>query len=96
MTGQQQMILNKLILQLKEIAISHGKQTEATPNSVLITDKGEGSDDRIVKSGEYSSGAKGIFSFNPKIEFPHFDGVNPRGWIKKCTKYFNLCKVPGN
>jgi len=31
--------------------------------------------------------------FNPKIEFPVFEGNDPRGWIKKCTRYFGLCKV---
>jgi len=31
--------------------------------------------------------------FNPKIEFPGFDGHNPREWIKKCTRYFSLCKT---
>jgi len=23
-----------------------------------------------------------------------FDGTNPRDWIKKCTRYFTLCKIP--
>ncbi|XP_021768532.1 uncharacterized protein LOC110732838 [Chenopodium quinoa] len=30
---------------------------------------------------------------NPKLEFPKFNGVNPRIWVKKCCKYFNLCKI---
>ena len=30
----------------------------------------------------------------PKLEFPKFDGSNPRIWIKKCCKYFSLCKIP--
>ena len=34
------------------------------------------------------------FHVNPKVEFPSFDGNNPRGWIKKCTRYFTLCKIP--
>ncbi|KAL2930706.1 Transcription factor bHLH25 [Bienertia sinuspersici] len=29
-----------------------------------------------------------------KIEFPQFDGSNPRIWIKKCNRYFLLCKIP--
>ncbi|XP_074313633.1 uncharacterized protein LOC141648817 [Silene latifolia] len=36
------------------------------------------------------------FNFNPKIEFPQFDGKNARNWIKKCNRYFYLCKVPNN
>ena len=31
--------------------------------------------------------------FNPKIEFPVFEGIDPRGWIKKCTRYFGLCRI---
>lgn len=30
----------------------------------------------------------------PKLQCPSFDGSNPRMWIKKCTRYFNLCKIP--
>lgn len=30
----------------------------------------------------------------PKLDFPKFDGSNPRIWVKKCCKYFNLCKIP--
>ena len=32
--------------------------------------------------------------FNPKVEFPYFDGHDPKGWIKKCIRYFGLCKIP--
>ena len=32
--------------------------------------------------------------FVPKLEFPKFDGSNPRVWIKKASKYFELCKIP--
>lgn len=31
---------------------------------------------------------------NPKLEFPKFDGSNPRNWLKKCCRYFALCRVP--
>jgi len=34
------------------------------------------------------------FKFLPKLEFPSFDGTNPRNWIKKCSRYFALCKIP--
>jgi len=32
--------------------------------------------------------------FSPEIEFPQFDGRNPREWVKKCSKYFHLCRTP--
>ena len=34
------------------------------------------------------------FRFLPKLEFPSFDGSNPRHWVKKCSRYFTLCKIP--
>ena len=33
------------------------------------------------------------FKFTPKLDFPKFDGNNPRMWIKKCSRYFELCKI---
>ncbi|XP_026400008.1 uncharacterized protein LOC113295889 [Papaver somniferum] len=35
----------------------------------------------------------GKFSRHPKIDFPIFDGNNPRGWIRKCVRYFQLNMV---
>uniref|UniRef100_A0A803N9Q4 Uncharacterized protein n=1 Tax=Chenopodium quinoa TaxID=63459 RepID=A0A803N9Q4_CHEQI len=32
--------------------------------------------------------------YTPKLDFLKFDGSNPRIWIKKCCKYFVLCKIP--
>ncbi|KAL4291734.1 hypothetical protein GQ457_14G021280 [Hibiscus cannabinus] len=33
-------------------------------------------------------------SLRPKIELTMFDGSNPRGWVKKCQKYFSLLEIP--
>jgi len=41
-----------------------------------------------------STRAGNAFKFLPRIEFPVFDGSNPRVWIKKCSRYFSLCKIP--
>ncbi|XP_026453896.1 uncharacterized protein LOC113355284 [Papaver somniferum] len=35
----------------------------------------------------------GKFSKHPKIYFPRFYGTNPRGWIRKCERYFQLNSV---
>lgn len=35
-------------------------------------------------------------SFTPKVEFPRFDGIGTKNWIKKCAKYFSLCKISEN
>ncbi|KAK2985713.1 hypothetical protein RJ640_002944, partial [Escallonia rubra] len=29
----------------------------------------------------------------PKLAFPRFDGMNPRGWVRKCEQYFELCPI---
>jgi len=44
---------------------------------------------------EISSNAdRHSFKLFPKLEFPSFDGSNPRNWVKKCSRYFVLCKIP--
>ncbi|XP_062187935.1 uncharacterized protein LOC133891241 [Phragmites australis] len=30
----------------------------------------------------------------PRLEFPRFDGLNPKIWIRKCETYFDLYEVP--
>ncbi|KAL8099487.1 hypothetical protein AgCh_031934 [Apium graveolens] len=34
------------------------------------------------------------FNFTHKLEFPKFDGISARTWVKKYVKYFTLCKIP--
>ncbi|VFQ84344.1 unnamed protein product [Cuscuta campestris] len=52
------------------------------------------------KEGSPAHGGDGGYShartlnFNPKLEFPKFDGSNTRTWIKKACKNFSLCKIP--
>ncbi|KAJ8435420.1 hypothetical protein Cgig2_001072 [Carnegiea gigantea] len=38
-------------------------------------------------------GTRSNLHFNRKVEFPTFDGTGPKGWIKKCTRYFSLCRT---
>lgn len=40
-----------------------------------------------------NGGVGNAFKFLPKIEFPVFDGSNPGNSVKKCGRYFSLCKV---
>lgn len=30
----------------------------------------------------------------PHLEFPKFDGTNPKIWIRRCETYFDICDVP--
>jgi len=96
---QQQQALSQIISQIKEIGIKPGKQH---PYSSSLAEKGDESPNFLLVS-DNDSAKKNIDTeiphrspmlFNPRIEFPQFDGTNPRGWVKKCSKYFNLCKTP--
>lgn len=29
----------------------------------------------------------------PNLEFPKFDGTNPKIWIKRCENFFDVCEV---
>jgi len=50
---------------------------------------------RVEVNEEISSNMdRPTFKFLPKLEFPYFDGTNPRNWMKKCSRYFALCKIP--
>ncbi|KAL4325963.1 hypothetical protein GQ457_11G022560 [Hibiscus cannabinus] len=40
------------------------------------------------------SGTTHTNTFRPKIELQMFDGANPRGWVKRCQKYFSLLNIP--
>lgn len=32
----------------------------------------------------------------PRLEFPEFNGTNPRSWLNKCERYFQLHQIPEN
>ncbi|XP_026441802.1 uncharacterized protein LOC113340978 [Papaver somniferum] len=38
----------------------------------------------------HQTGEGQFANYRPKIDFPRFDGTNPRAWIRKCKKYFFL------
>lgn len=37
-------------------------------------------------SHEHDS-SRNSFHFNPKLDFPIFEGTNPRNWIRKCKNF---------
>ncbi|VFQ74355.1 unnamed protein product [Cuscuta campestris] len=74
----QDLKLDQIMMILKKMETHSGKEKESNTTSV---------GDRIQSNGR-------LLNFNPKLEFPRFDGSNTRNWIKKAGKYFNLCKIP--
>jgi len=53
-------------------------------------------EDNRPHTGNPGPSVGNISQFNPKIEFPVFDGLDPKGWVTKCTRYFGLCKIHDN
>ncbi|KAL4289992.1 hypothetical protein GQ457_14G023380 [Hibiscus cannabinus] len=48
------------------------------------------------EQGMWERNYSGGYMSKPRIEFQTFDGTNPRGWIRKCQKYFAIFEVPEN
>jgi len=81
--------------QMKELEKQKGNPEGQTPSFVLIADVENGGNGQCGSRNSDQVQSKGnIIHFNPKVEFPIFDVSNPRNWIKKCAKHFNLCKIP--
>ena len=47
-------------------------------------------EDRFNNGGGLEMIPRNNLQFNPKVEFPSFDGKDLKGWIKKCTRYFGF------
>ncbi|XP_074265848.1 uncharacterized protein LOC141588299 [Silene latifolia] len=48
---------------------------------------------RSFDSGN-SNNTKSSYGYAPKLQFPVFNGMHARSWVKKCKRYFDLCKIP--
>ncbi|KAL4385166.1 hypothetical protein GQ457_15G026180 [Hibiscus cannabinus] len=59
--------------------------TQYVASDTLLTEKGN--------TGSFLTHTGGI-NLKPKIELQLFEGDNPRGWVKKCEKYFAIFGVP--
>lgn len=74
------------------------KKHAMSEGSILGERNSDGRDGYYQLKDSQSSGSKftndssGMNVHNPlpKIDFPRFDGTNPRAWILKCQGYFNL------
>ncbi|KAK9715885.1 hypothetical protein RND81_06G196600 [Saponaria officinalis] len=50
------------------------------------------SPNKSVNSNHSDSNSKSL-GYLPRIEFPVFDGSNSSLWLKKCARYFSLCRI---
>ncbi|KAE8665787.1 hypothetical protein F3Y22_tig00112529pilonHSYRG00028 [Hibiscus syriacus] len=63
-------------------------------NQTLQEENVRGSSSEVKVDSKGLFGSSGPILPRPKLELQMFDGSNPRGWVRKCQKYFNLLGVP--
>ena len=94
--SSQNTTIEQMLVHMKEL----GEKTSKSPISTPRSSEGGDESGCMEEMGtnrrhkETDQMLKSPIPFNPRIEFPFFDGSNPRSWIKKCSKYFCLCKTP--
>lgn len=90
MEEQQKWIQQQIAEQNQRIEAQQQQMTTQMLNQLRIQD--EKLQHHHLGSGT-DVGVRNNLHFNPKIEFPEFDGTDPKGWIKKCIRYFSLCQI---
>jgi len=88
--------LEQMGAQQKEIEGKSGNSPIRLESMDREEDSGSGEEVILPRKRDGEQVARPPMSFHSKLEFPPFDGGNPRSWIKKCAKYFSLCKTPEN
>lgn len=63
----------------------YGKRDKGSGDNSILGNYGKGGE-----SGKSGSMVNYAHSPLPRLDFPRFDGSNPRAWILKCTSYFKL------
>ncbi|KAG8385566.1 hypothetical protein BUALT_Bualt03G0058500 [Buddleja alternifolia] len=92
--GVLQSSISAMIQQLQSIAaqIQHMNRGQYVLGELPGFEKGSTSrpgQHRNVNGG-FESGSPMANHSLPRLEFPRFDGDNPRAWIKKCNRYFQI------
>lgn len=90
MEEQRRWIQQQISEQNQRIEAQQEQMMTKLLNQLQIQD--EKTQHHNVRSDNYA-GFRNNLHFNPKIEFLTFDGTSPKGWIKKCTRYFSLCRI---
>ncbi|KAL4310989.1 hypothetical protein GQ457_01G000170 [Hibiscus cannabinus] len=90
-------ILNAKPVVNKNANASSSQQKLAIENEMLIERKwGSDKDPYMLEKMNQPNinTGPGGFNFRPRIKLPFFEGENPRGWVRKCQKYFALFEIP--
>lgn len=84
-------------MQLQLMNVDKGRNTSESDSVLGPHFFGQGSHSGSKNHQPPGGSGMSILSPIPKLEFPRFDGTNPRSWILKCQGYFNLISnVPDN
>ena len=94
--SSQNTTFEQMLAQMKEMGGKAGKSPISSLKSVEEGDESGFMEEMGAarQPKEIDQMLKPPMPFTPRIEFPSFDGSNPRSWVKKCSKYFCLCKTP--
>lgn len=86
--------VKKMQSQMEELKVDFNNEFELL--LAKLNERSSSSVDMIprnVGDEQHHNGGSKPLSFMPKLEFPKFDGTNPNEWIRKASKYFELCKI---
>ncbi|XP_026417263.1 uncharacterized protein LOC113312740 [Papaver somniferum] len=67
---------------------STAENVETTIDPGLSSGSKDDPTKRVKEAHEVIKFTPNKFSRTPKVDFPRFDGTNPRGWVQKCERYF--------
>ncbi|KAF9605237.1 hypothetical protein IFM89_014634 [Coptis chinensis] len=73
--------------------MNNTKATELLSSSKLpleTTTEADHSATNSPRKNRVDTNDQGKFIRTPKLDFPRFDGSNPRAWARKCTQFFQL------
>ena len=59
-------------------------------NRSFRNDEGSGSSNGTREQLDNSANSRFITNAVSRLEFPRFDGTNPKSWVFKCHKYFSV------
>ena len=76
--------INELMTMMRQLASAEPLRNSQDSGHSARTDSNPNSGNQPIRP----------LGYTPKVEFPKFNGANARTLVKKCVKYFSLCKIP--
>lgn len=96
--GNQVMMQQQLQSVIEQLQIYNRNKSILGEGLTASAEKGSTSHNplgNVPRNESQNQSASGGYTPFPKVEFPHFDGDNPRAWIRKCNRYFQVISTIG-